>query len=384
LAPLRVQDDDRPCRDGGVATQCRRYPQSAAICTREWLQIANRKAPAAREESMEVASTALASRRIFHSRDPDETRAFLESKQFRLDYPNEAPTDVDAYINGVYLPGSYLGSFYYGHATRTVATPLRTDFWVQIPLRGAFELQQGGDKVRCDDAAGALLSPAHQNTIRSQPDCERLVMSLTGSTVTRQLAALLDRPLPAPIEFAARLDTAHGYGLSIARYLRTTAIDLENDDALLRNPLAMSLFEQFIVGALLLSHAHNYSALLHRPQPAVHPRDVRRAIDYIRAHLDAPVTLADIIAASGAPGRTLFNHFRRFTGLSPLGYLRNARFDQVRRVLRDPHRSESIASVAARYGFDHPGRFAAEYRKRFGVAPSSDARRSREASCESS
>ena len=134
----------------------------------------------------------------------------------------------------------------------------------------------------------------------------------------------------------------------------------------------MSLFEQFVVGALLLlSHHHNYSDALSLPQKAISPRDVKRAIDRdIRANLDTAVTLADIVAAAGVPGRTLFKHFRAFTGMSPMNYVRTARLERIRAVLLDEQRQESIAGVAARYGFDHPGRFALEYRKRFGEKPS--------------
>lgn len=319
---------------------------------------------------MRATAAALLDRhRIFHSRDPEETRSFLASKQFRLDYL-DGDAAMDTHINGIYLPGSYIGCFYYGRPTQTCATPARTDFWIQMAIRSRFELTQGREQVVCNGTTAAVLSPTHENVIRSDSNCGRLVMSLSGTTVTRQLAALLGAPVHAALEFDASLDARSGYGLSIARYMRTAAADLECSDGLLHNAIAMSLFEQFVVGALLLSHHHNYSDALSLPQKAVSPRDVKRAIDYIRANLDTALTLADIVAAAGVPGRTLFKHFRAFTGMSPMSYARTARLERIRTILLDAQRQESIAGVAARYGFDHPGRFALEYRKRFGERPS--------------
>jgi AraC-like DNA-binding protein len=319
---------------------------------------------------MQATATALLERhRIFHSRSPEETRAFLTSKQFRLNYPDSGAS-VDAHINGIYLPGSYIGCFYYGRATQIHATPARTDFWIQIAMRSRFELTQGREQVVCDGTTAAVLSPTHENLIYSDSNCSRLVMSLSGATVIKQLAALLGGPVHAPLEFATPLDVGSGYGRSIARYLHTAAADLECDDGLLHNPIALSLFEQFIVGALLLSHPHNHSDALSLPQKSISPRDVKRAIDYIRANLDAAVTLADIVAAAGVPGRTLFKHFRAFTGMSPMNYLRTTRLERIRAALLDAKHGESIADIAARYGFDHPGRFSLEYRKRFGEKPS--------------
>jgi AraC-like DNA-binding protein len=319
---------------------------------------------------MQATSTALLERhRIFHSRNPEETRSFLASKEFRLDYP-DCDAAVDTHINGIYLPGSYIGCFYYGRATQVRATPARTDFWVQITTRGRFELTQAREQVVCDGTTAAVLSPTHENLVCSDRNCSRLVMSLSGATVIRQLVALLGGPVHASLEFAAPLDVRSGYGLSIARFMRTAAADLECADGWLHNPIAMSLFEQFIVGALLLSHRHNYSEALSLPQKSISPRDVKRAIDYIRANLDTAVTLADIVAAAGVPGRTLFKHFRAFTGMSPMNYLRATRMERIRAALLDAEHEESIAGIAARYGFDHPGRFALEYRKRFGEKPS--------------
>lgn len=97
---------------------------------------------------------------------------------------------------------------------------------------------------------------------------------------------------------------------------------------------------------------------------------VARAIAFIDANLTAAVTLDDIVRVAGVSGRALFRHFRSATGVSPMVYVRNARFARVRDALCDARGEERIVDIAALWGFDHMGRFAVEYRRRFGEKPS--------------
>src|SRR5215831_2858860 len=98
--------------------------------------------------------------------------------------------------------------------------------------------------------------------------------------------------------------------------------------------------------------------------------DVKRAINYMEANLTSPIGLAEITAAAGVPSRTLLEHFKRYRGVSPIGYLRGARFARVREALRYAEPEENVTGIAMSLGFTHMGRFSLEYRKRFGESPS--------------
>jgi transcriptional regulator GlxA family with amidase domain len=105
-------------------------------------------------------------------------------------------------------------------------------------------------------------------------------------------------------------------------------------------------------------------------------RDVRRAIDFIEANLDQPLTLETIVFAAGVSGRTLNEHFRAVTGLSPMAYLRRARLCAIREVLVQGA-APSVTEAAMRLGFLHLGRFAGAYREAFGESPSETLHRAR-------
>ena len=63
------------------------------------------------------------------------------------------------------------------------------------------------------------------------------------------------------------------------------------------------------------------------------PRDVRRAIDYMRRNVGRRISMADLIAVCHVSERTLRKHFRAFIGVSPLGFLRRLRLAAVRETL---------------------------------------------------
>jgi TolB-like protein/methylphosphotriester-DNA--protein-cysteine methyltransferase len=107
------------------------------------------------------------------------------------------------------------------------------------------------------------------------------------------------------------------------------------------------------------------------------PRDVKKAIDYLRIHVDQEVTMADLLRACGVAERTLRKHFRTFLGFSPLGYLRRMRLAALREELLRATERSTITEIAARYGFHHLGRLSAEYARRFGERPSTTLRLAR-------
>ncbi|WP_308405175.1 helix-turn-helix transcriptional regulator [Streptomyces sp. B93] len=89
-------------------------------------------------------------------------------------------------------------------------------------------------------------------------------------------------------------------------------------------------------------------------------------------HADQPLTVAEIAAAAHVTVRALQYAFRRHLGTTPLAYLRRTRLAHAHRDLQaaDPLGGATVADIAARWGFAHPGRFAALYRDAYGTSPS--------------
>lgn len=308
--------------------------------------------------------------RIFRSSDVEATRAFLRDLNFRFDPLRRDARGFDARVNGVYMPGLWLGYIQYGSAVSLRRLPAREDYWVQLPLRGHIETTVAQEDVVADPFHALVTSPGGDNPIRYEADTTRLSLAFTAADLNRLLAALLgDRPV-ATLEFAPGLDATRGDGRSFARFVKIGALEMQSPDSLLWNPLAMKEFTHFLMTGLLLSHRHNYSERLRRRDRVPAPADVKRAIDYMQANLRSPLSLVDIVEKAGVPGRTLFQHFRDFHRTSPMQYLRNARLEKARAALLDARQGDTVTSVAVSLGFSHLGRFSQDYGRRFGEKPS--------------
>jgi TolB-like protein/AraC-like DNA-binding protein len=112
------------------------------------------------------------------------------------------------------------------------------------------------------------------------------------------------------------------------------------------------------------------------------PRDVKEAVEHMRADVARRITTAELARVCGVPERTLHRHFVAFVGSPPLAHLRRMRLAAAREALLDPGGGASVTEVAARYGFAHPGRFASDYRRSFDEPPSATLARGRAAAAE--
>ncbi|GAA1493287.1 helix-turn-helix transcriptional regulator [Curtobacterium herbarum] len=98
---------------------------------------------------------------------------------------------------------------------------------------------------------------------------------------------------------------------------------------------------------------------------------VRRATAWVDEHRREPITVQDIAAAARLSPRGLSLAFRRERGQTPMEYVRLARVDGARADLLagDPTRGDTVAGIAADWGFSNAGRFTALYRRTYGEAP---------------
>jgi len=98
---------------------------------------------------------------------------------------------------------------------------------------------------------------------------------------------------------------------------------------------------------------------------------VRRAIAFIEQHPHADISVADIAAAANVSIRAVQFAFRRQLDTTPMAYLRAVRLDRAHNDLlaTDPGRGETVTGIAARWGFFSSSRFAAQYRRTYGVSP---------------
>lgn len=99
---------------------------------------------------------------------------------------------------------------------------------------------------------------------------------------------------------------------------------------------------------------------------------VEKVREYVLAHREDPVTVADLCTALNVSRRTLQYSFQAVLNVNPVAYLRAIRLNGTRRALRAANGkpNASVADIAAHWGFWHLSHFAADYKLMFGELPS--------------
>lgn len=100
-------------------------------------------------------------------------------------------------------------------------------------------------------------------------------------------------------------------------------------------------------------------------------RALKRAMEYIEAHVDQAIRISSMCDYSGISLRSLERIFARDMGVSPQKYVIARRLNAVRRQLLEADREQglTVTDVAQEHGFSHLGRFAGDYRRYFGESP---------------
>lgn len=138
------------------------------------------------------------------------------------------------------------------------------------------------------------------------------------------------------------------------------------------SPLVAHEMTRLAASALLTTFPNSTMTIPYLRGPGrLPPAASRRAADYMHSHAGRPLTLTGIAEQAGITPRALQHAFRRHYGTTPMAYLRQIRLERAHQDLQaaGPSAGDTVAAIARRWGWAHPGHFAAVYRQRYGVRP---------------
>lgn len=319
-----------------------------------------------------AARQPLGSYAILRTRDLDEARhrvaGVFSPHELRISHQGDR---LDTQMCHAPLGGVSINRLRYG-ATVDIDVGRTNDFLlVMMPMHGSAEIRCGDAAIRSTKSLASVVSPTLPLRMRSEAEVDQIMVRIDRALLERHCAQHLGRELRQPIEFELGMDLSGPGGRSWRGLIRYLVDELDRETNVFTSPLTRAHVEQLVVATLLLSQPHRYRDELAQPQRSIAPGFVRRVEAYIEEHADAPLTVADLAAHVGVSTSTLFAGFREFRNTSPMACLRRARLQRVRAELQAAGSGDAtVTEVALRWGFTHLGRFAADYKRRFGESPS--------------
>jgi len=219
-----------------------------------------------------------------------------------------------------------------------------------------------------------LVSPNQFQIARSESS-EVLALRTSLSDLSHHFEKLTARHQRSPLIFDDTIDLTYGPGAMLNRMMNYLVYELEYNPQLLKNPGLSQSYDHMLLTALLsLPHNQRESLFEDRGYQVV-PGIVRRAEEYMRAHIEDTISIIDLLRICGCSRSVLFSAFSNARGYTPMEFLTEQRLQISRSRLLKSNNASSVADIALGCGFKHLGRFSQVYRKRFGEKPSDTLRK---------
>lgn len=253
---------------------------------------------------------------------------------------------------------------------------------LMVPLVGEFNCSVEGRVHRCGAGLGNMYFPKGSGQVKGSGDTRsqvslqfepkllevtaRAMLGLSGNAV---LDLHLENPRVAPLAVA-------GQPFSTVLQHVGALIDLHHRNAKVLTQLGIQdmLYRHIVM--MLQPKAFLPQADLHRTSTSASAVLVAQLCDYMRANLDAGLTLTDLEVFSGLSARSLQLAFKKQLGCTPMQWLTEQKLHTIRAKLTTADASESVTSLAGAY-FPNLGNFARYYRHLFGELPSQTRARQR-------
>jgi AraC-like DNA-binding protein len=247
---------------------------------------------------------------------------------------------------------------------------------VCIIAQGAKVVMQGDTAYAYDASKYLVVSvdlPLAGHVTRAEPDepylCFRLDLS---PRLLAELSVELGEALAPPrSEAGAAVYLADTSPELIDAATRLTMLlDRPQDIAVLAPLLVKELHYRLLTGPSdhIIRHIAHGSRRL---------AQVSRAVDWIKQHFMAPLSIDQLSEIAGMSTSALHEHFKAVTSLSPLQYQKQLRLQEARRLMVSGQKDAQGAALAV--GYESGSQFSREYARQFGFPPARDAARLRAA-----
>lgn len=265
----------------------------------------------------------------------------------------------------------------YGTAVRIDPGPLSTFVLVQIPLSGHADLTVAGTTWQSDQTTASIPPVDQPSSMRWHEDTPQLIVYLERAPLERVARSLFGIDQNTHLGLPATLDLTSEAGKAFSSFVSSFHTDLNSGSPAVTNAVARTILHETLMARFLLALDAPPAGTPTRQ--SLHPapsKVVARFRELLDRHAHEAVGVVDLAEAMQIPLRTLQHCVRHELGTTPSQMLVRARLNLAHSRLRaaDPT-TATVTTIALDCGFNHLGRFAAEYRAAFGESPSESLRR---------
>ncbi|MFF7341926.1 AraC family transcriptional regulator [Streptomyces sp. NPDC008163] len=309
----------------------------------------------------------------FDSSSLAETEEFL-SQAYTPMRIGGRPNDTHARIVRTATDGLIVDRLTFGYTMSYDANPLGMHCLITVHSGSMVDTTDGRDDIYGPGESFLIALPERPYT--GVLHSARYTITMFDPSVLERVAAVGARSPQGPVRFTGQRTHDAGAGRRLGNtvaFLRDNVLTGPSAP----DPLVVATATDHLAAVALTAFPNtSQQEPCHRiDSDDAHTQTLRRARSFIEENAQRPISLSDIAAAAFVTPRAVQYAFRRHTGMSPLAYLRQVRLTHAHRDLQhaDPHTS-SVTVIATRWGFTHVGRFAAAYRRLYGVTPAATLR----------
>lgn len=274
-------------------------------------------------------------------------------------------------LKALHLPDLTLGLLEYGHHVEVITPPLQDSYQINFTIFGAVSMGYGNQTVLTNRRRAAVHGFTEETRLEGWERPARIVgLKISRQALEQEFELLTGAPPEAPIDFEGEFDLEAPGGQAWRSTVQALAQGLTPDSPIAAHALMAAPLTQAVARGLLLAAPHNHSHLLDPPTGPTRPAAVTDALDFLRANARRPLSVEEIARAAGVSVRTLQAGFRDHLDTTPVAMLRRIRLEGAHQDLCSGGPGTTVAAVARRWGFRHPGRFAIHFAQAFGRSPS--------------
>lgn len=242
--------------------------------------------------------------------------------------------------------------------------PALSDHWLNLPLGNPAQLTQKRD----DRLHESIVQKCHSIFVPAgQPSYWRSEASETDETM---LHIHLNPELVRQVAETSELDQIDLVNCFSKHDLHLHQIAMLLLSELKSDGMMGQLYVESLTQVLIIHLLRHYSTSTQNIAPkhgGLTTSQLRQAIDYVQAHLDQDLSLAQIAAAISISPTYFSRLFKRATGSSPHQYVIQQRVERAKVLLKTT--DLALANIALQVGFSSQSHLTQHFKRLTGVTP---------------